>query len=150
MNIAYVTLTGKSNRQITGGTDYRTENYLTYNDIYKTLLNMAHNKDGDYFDFIYSNETKLVGGVSRVERVNRWGGSYTLSLDTSGEANVVAVNRSADNSLTYNYATFGTDSITSTVKNKGGSDNLLSKNEQVALYNGNILSETRIRRKERV
>lgn len=143
MDIQYIKLTGKSEQNIDCETKYRTEDYLTYNDIYRTLLNMAHNKEGDYFDFIYSNGTKLKSGVSRVELVDRWGDSYPLSLDASGNANVVAVNRSADNnSVTYNYVTFGANSITSTVKNKDGSDNLLSKTEQVASYNGNVISET--------
>ena len=62
------------------------------------FLNMAHNV-GNYYDFVYSNGTKVISGVSGVELVDISGQKYPLFLSSDGSANVVAETRSGNGAL---------------------------------------------------
>ena len=140
MNISRIDLYGSRSRTINCFTGYRGENFITYNDLYLTLLNMAHNKMGDYFDFVYCNGTKVISGVSGVELVDISGQKYPLCLNSDGSANLVSITRSGNDNETQSSIKFGAAEITSTVNYKKG--NAESNTRQVVSYNGNVKSET--------
>ncbi len=140
MDIKSVNLYGSSNRTISCDTSYRGENFVTYNDLCLTLLNMAHNKMGDYFDFVYCNGTKVISGVSGVDLVDISGQKYPLFLSSDGSANLVSISRSGNDNETQSSIKFGAAEITSTVNYKKG--NAESNTRQVVSYNGNVMSET--------